>query len=300
MLAERATPKEGFVSDSEAMGNPGSSAGDIAPDALPGEATLDSTDSSAELQYLDIDDDLGSRYVRLNIEGEEVSVPLNEALRGYNREAVSTKRFQEAAALREQAERALVIEQALQRDPATTVQILARQAGMTVEEFVGLQQQQAREAAAAQEPTFDDPLEQMLHEERQARLRLEQRIAQREADEQVGRAITGLQQQYQASDEDTRAVVQTALRMGMGPEMFPMIYQALAYQRQQVQGQTVQEVQAQNQQAEQQRQAAALQAAQLVASGSGATNVTTESAGTQSMSLREAIEAAFAQNGISI
>ncbi|MGF2075881.1 hypothetical protein, partial [Enterococcus casseliflavus] len=81
--------------------------------------------------------------------------------------------------------------------------ILAEQYGLTVAQAQQLAQQ-------SQEPEFSDPLEQAIHEERQARLALEQRLQQREADEQLRGVITDLRSQFQLSDDDLNQVVQVA------------------------------------------------------------------------------------------
>ena len=82
--------------------------------------------------------------------------------------------------------------------------------------------------------------------------------------------------------------------MGLGPQAFPMIYQAMAYQKMTAAQQAAQQVQAQQAAAAQQRQASAAAASQVVGAGSGAVGTTSERPGlSQNMSMREAIEAAF-------
>lgn len=282
------------MSESQAVGDLGATE-DIA-DATSTDTGVPSEPAAAEPQYLELDDDLGSRYVRLKVDGEEVSVPLREALQGYNREAVSTKRFQEASRMQQEAERALVITQALERDPALAVQVLARQAGMTVEQFVGLTPAQQQQAVAGAEDEYQDPLERALAEERQARMALEQRILQREADERLQSAVSGLKQQYGINDDDVRQVVAVALQMDLGPDMFPVIYESMAFRKGQVHQQTAAEMQQQQAAEEALRRQQAAQAASLVSTGQGATNVTPGAAPPGNMSIREAFEAAWEQH----
>lgn len=270
---------------------------DVAPvEDGQGEATIEAPDVPAEPEYdfLDIDDGMASKYVRAKIDGEEVPVPLNEALQGYQRQADYTRKSQELAQLRKEAEQALRLQQALQTSPGLTVQILANQAGVSVEEYLGMtpaQQQQAIQDN--QEPEYVDPLERALAEERQARIALQERIEAREADEYLRQSVESLKQTYGVEDDEVRAVVGQALQMGVGPEAFPMIYQAMAYQKLQAQTEAQQQAAQQRTQEEQQRQAAAAAASQVVTSGSGATNVAQAPSANGITSPRDAILAAF-------
>lgn len=254
-------------------------------EALPEDELVEPT-----YDYLEVDDDLAQKYVKIKVDGEELSVPLNEALQGYSRESAATKRFQEAAELRKQADEALRLQQALQADPGLTVQILARQAGVSVEEFLGMTPAQQKAAVEDADDEYLDPLERQIMEERQARMALEQRLEQREADERLARAVDGLKQQYNASDEQVRAVVGQAMQMGLGIEAFPMIYQAMAYQAtQQATTQYTVEQEAERQR----RQQAARKAASVVGTGSGAPNTSQAPAAVTYSSIREAAAAAI-------
>lgn len=250
-----------------------------------------------EYEYFD-PSEVGDKYVKVKVDGEEISVPLNEALQGYQRQASYTKKTQELAAQRQEAENALRLAQSIQANPGLTMQVLANQAGMSVEQFLNLTPAQQQQAAAEAEPEYSDPFERALAEERQARIALENRIAQREADEILHRAIGGLQQQLGATEDDVRNVVSQALQMGVGPEMFPMIYQAQQYQKtlalQQAQTQSQQQTAA----AEQQRQAAARAAAQRVSSGSGVVGTAPASVAGQPMTAAEAAAAALESLGV--
>ena len=242
-------------------------------------------------EYLDITDDLRSKHVRVKVDGEELSVPLDEALQGYQRRAAFTQHSQQLAEQRKEAEDAIRLHQAMQANPGLTVQILAQHAGVPVEEYLGMSVREREEATAANaEPEFDDPLERELYQERKAREALEARFTQREADEQLARAVHGLQQQYGLNDDQLRAVVGTAMQMNLGIEYLPIVYQAMAFQAQH----SAQQQAAQQRTAdEQQRQAAAANAANLVSNGTGAVGVTSTPANADYSSYREAIEAAY-------
>lgn len=244
----------------------------------------------AEPEYLDIDDATANRHVKVKVDGEEISVPLSEALQGYQRQAAFTRHSQQLAEQRREAEDALRLHQAMQQNPGLTIQVLASRAGMTIEQYLGLTPQQQAAAQAEAEPEYDDPLEREIAVERQARLALEQRIAQREADDQLRGAVSGLQQQYGLNDDQIRAVVGQTMQMGLGIEMLPVVYQAMAFQAQQT---AQQEHAAQQQATEAQRQEAAAQAAAVVGNGTGVNGGSPTPANPSYSSYREAIEAAF-------
>lgn len=247
--------------------------------------------------YLDIDDSTAAKHVKITREGQEVSVPLKEVLDGYNSNSVATQRFQEAAAMREQAQEALRLQQAFQTSPGLTVQVLAQQAGMSVEDFLGLtpRQQQAAVESPPAPDEYADPLEKMLHEERAARIKLEQRLDQEDADKYLRSQIEGLKQTYQIDDDAVRNVVQQALSMGVGPEAFPMIYQSQAFLKLQAQTGAQQEYAATQAAEDAKRRAAAAAASGVVTSGSAQPAVTTAPPADTHLSPRQAVEAAFAQ-----
>jgi hypothetical protein len=238
-------------------------------------------------QYVEIDDP-DNRYVRVKVDGEDVEVPFSEAVRGYSRTEDYTRKTQEAARLREEADYGLRLQQALQSNPEMTLQILAQQYGYS------LPGQQAPQPEP--EPEYSDPLEQALAEERNARLALEQRISTREADEALQGAITGLRGSYNASDEDIRDVVNTAYRMGVGIEALPMIYESMAFQKLNARVQAIRAQDAAKQAEEARRIAAKQQASQIINSGSSANGLTNQMDPNGRMSIREAIEAAFLQH----
>jgi len=269
------------------------------------EPTATETPVEDEPDYFD-PSEYADRMVKLTVDGEEVAVPLNEVLSGYNSNAAATKRFQEASQMKQEAQSALTLAQAVQNNPGLTMQVLAQQAGLTVEQFLNLtpSQQQSVATSVEEEPEFSDPLERQLYEERKARLELEQRFEARErsfeqqaADNALRSAIGGLQSQYGATEDDARDVVGQALQMGVGPEMFPMIYQAQQFQKAQAQNQATQEAQATKDAQAAQRQQAAVQAGQVVGSGSGVVGTAPPQV-VQPMTAEEAIRNTLDQFGV--
>ena len=256
------------------------------------EATQPETEPEPTYDYLDIEDPT-TKHVRVKVDGEDQTVTLEEALKSYSRESVSTKRFQQASDMQKQSEEALRMQQAFQANPGLTVQVLAAKAEKTVEEFLGMTQGQQQEAVAEPEVEYADPLEKALAEERAARVDLEQRFEQRESDDRLMGAVNGLKQQFSIDDDTAREVVGVALQMGYGPQSLPMVYQAMAYQKGQAEGQA-QGIATQQQADEKaQRLVAAQAAAAITSTGASAAGVTTEQPADERMNLRQSIEAAM-------
>ena len=279
------------------------------------EATEEATEATPAFDEADLLDtsEIGDRMVRLTVDGEEVVVPLSEALSGYNSQAASTKRFQEAATLkqeaeasRREAEQAVNLARAVSNDPGMTMKVLASQAGLTVEQFLNLtpnQQQNIAEATEV-EPEFSDPLEKALYQERQARIALEQRIsaqeevyANQQADARISQSIGALQSQYGATPEDARSVVRQAYEMRVGPEMFPMIYQSQMYQKSQATNSAQAEAAASGVAETAQRKQAAAQASNAISTGTGVVG-TAPAQVVQPMTAEEAIRSTLEQLGV--
>jgi hypothetical protein len=220
-------------------------------------------------------------------------VPLSEALRGYSREADYTRKAQEVARQREEADFGIRLQQALAANPEMTLQILAQQHG-----YAWPTGQQPPPAPIEEE--YADPLEAALAQERNARLALESRILQRESDQALEVAIGNLRGHYNASDDDLRSVVGTAYQMGLGVEALPMIYESMAFQRLSAQVTAIRQQRAQQDAEEARRTAAKQQAGQLISSGGGAngSGVTNQVDPNGRMTIREAALAALEQHGL--
>lgn len=247
----------------------------------------DAPEQEPSRQYVEVDDP-DNRYVRVRVDGEDVEVPLSEALKGYSRESHFTRNMQEVAQQRQEAEFGLRLQQALASNPEMTLQILAQQYGLNLG--------QAQAAVEQAEEEYADPLEREIVSERQARLALEERISQREADEQLERAVAGLRNQFNLNEEDLVAVVGTAYQMGLGVDAFPMIYKTMQFDRIDARVRAHRAEQARQQAETQRRQQAKTQASQTISNGRGQGNGLTDQADAGGrMTLREAIEAAFDQ-----
>ena len=169
-----------------------------------------------------------------------------------------------------------------------TLQILAERHG------INFNQQQQYQQPPEEEVEYTDPLERQIAEERQARMSLEQRLAQRDEDERLEKAVDGLRQQFNLNDEDLQEVIGVAYRNGFGIEALPMIYKTMAFDRLAARVQAAQAEQARQQAETTRRTAAKSQAGQVVQNGSrGAGGITNQVDAGGRMTLRDAIEDAF-------
>ena len=88
-----------------------------------GEAPLTAQDYFAWDEYAD-------KAVKLNVAGEEVDVPLREALAGYQRQADYTRKTQELSEQRKQVQFGSALQEALQNDPRNTLELLKQHYGL--------------------------------------------------------------------------------------------------------------------------------------------------------------------------
>jgi hypothetical protein len=165
---------------------------------------------AAEYEYVDTSE-FADKYVKVKVDGEEVDVPFNEAIQGYQRQADYTRKTQELASQREQLQFAQTLQTALENNPQQTLEVLSRHYGVeTAQRMVADAQSNANTGVTnvAPEPEFDDPLERRVWE-------MDQRIQQYEqerATDQLQREISRLQSTY--DDFVPQEVVREALRRG--------------------------------------------------------------------------------------
>jgi hypothetical protein len=242
-----------------------------------------------EKQYVEVDDP-DNRYVRVKINGEDVEVPYSEALGGYSRTADYTRKTQELAQEREQAQYGLAIQQALETDPEAALAFLAQR----YKANLGGQQQPLPEP----EPDYADPLERAIAEERQARLALQERIEAREADELLERTVNGIRRQYGAQDEDLLQAARVAQKQNLPIEALPMVYKQIMFDKIAAHAQAQRMTREQSEAETQRRQAAAANASSVSAGGTRSAGGLTSQREVDDgrMSLREAFEAAYAQH----
>jgi predicted metal-dependent hydrolase len=148
--------------------------------------------SEQEIELLPVDE-FGDKYVAVQVNGEEVRVPLKEALSGYQRQADYTRKTQELGEQRRQVQFGAALQEALQNDPKGTLELLKQHYGLD------------QTALTPEEEELQDPVERQYRQ-------LEQRVQafehQKAADE-LERTVASLQSKYE--DFDANEVVNRLL-----------------------------------------------------------------------------------------
>lgn len=163
-------------------------------------------------------DDFANHYVTVKVDGEDVRVPLSEAVAGYSRQADYTRKTQELAEQRQQLQWAAAIQQALDSNPAQTIDLLANHYGISKAEA----KEMADDFGWADE--ISDPIESKMSE-------LDKRIRAFE-DQQayvaLEREIQSLQSKY--GDDFVPAEV-VAAAMAQGNNNLEAVYKQIAFDR---------------------------------------------------------------------
>ena len=166
--------------------------------------------SQEEIDLLPVDE-YGDKYVSVQVNGEEIQVPLKEALSGYQRQADYTRKTQELSEQRKQVQYGVALQEALQNDPNGTLALLSQHYG------VGQQ-------ASDEEELYMDPVEKQYRQ-------LDQRLAafeQQKAMDQLEKTVQSLQTRY-GSDFDAQEVVSKALALGSSD--LEAVYKQVAFDR---------------------------------------------------------------------
>ena len=166
-------------------------------------------------------EEFSDHHVTVKVDGQDVKVPLSEAVAGYSRQADYTRKTQELAEQRQQLQWASAIAQALENDPKQTINLLQTHYGLSKAEA----QQVANQATAeAQESEWADPVEARVKE-------LDDRIRQFEEDrayQQLQQEVARLQTTY-GDDFNPQEVVSQAL--ATGSTNLEAVYKQIAYDR---------------------------------------------------------------------
>lgn len=227
--------------------------------------------SEANIEYFNIDE-YADKPVRIKVDGEELAVPLAEAVAGYQRQADYTRKTQELASQREQMQFATAIQEALQQDPSGTIELLQRHFGVQADSF-----------DEPEVPEFTDPLEKQIWEIDQKVNQIEQFRAEQQLQSELGR----LQSKYQ--DFDPQTVVFEALKQGSND--LEAVYKQMAFDKLFLEKQAAQQLAAQEQNIVQ-----AKRDASIIAGGGNQAASAVDSSGPVS-SIRDAWEAAKRELG---
>lgn len=227
-------------------------------------------------EYIDIDS-YADKYVKITVDGEELEVPLKEAVSGYQRQSDYTRKTQQLAEERRSVQFAQAIQQALDNDPVATIELLKSHYGLDATE------------SFEDDDLFADPMEKQY---RQLENRLRS-FEEQQALNELERTIGGLQQKY-GEDFDANEVVSKALASGTTD--LESVYKQIAFDRLYSKEQAQRELQQRKTQQEQ-KVVQAKRSSGIVAGGSSAQGSSVDTAPISS--LRDAFSVAKQQLGIS-
>jgi hypothetical protein len=159
-------------------------------------------------------------YVTVKVDGEEVRVPLSEAVAGYSRQADYTRKTQELASQKQELQWASAIRQALESDPASTLDLLSNHYGISRRDA----QQMVEDDPFLTDFGIEDPVDKRLQEIDRRVSAFEQVQAQQRLEEEISR----LQTKY-GEDFDPQEVVSAAI--GQGNTNLEAVFKQVAFDR---------------------------------------------------------------------
>ena len=217
-------------------------------------------------------DEYADRKVKLPVAGEEIEVSLKEALAGYQRQADYTRKTQDLSQQKQQVQFASALQEALDKDPASTVELLRNHYGLNND--------------VVEEDEYMDPWEKQY---RDVNKRL-QSFEESQALQDIEKTVSRLQSNY-GEDFDPNEVVAKALATGNND--LEAVYKQIAFDRLwENQKQMNAKSQKEQQIIESKRQTG-------IVSSSGTSAATTTSSTAPVSSLRDAFDLAKRQLGIS-
>lgn len=223
--------------------------GDIAPEPEP--------------DYLDLDA-YGNHFARVKVDGEELEVPVAEALQGYQRQADYTRKTQELSERSQQVQFWESVDQAMQVDPQATMSFL--------QNHYGIGQAQVAANTSYEEPEedwFADPSEKRIAQLEQRLQSVTQHFEQQQASQLLDQVVGNLQQKY-GEDFNAREVISAALDRNISdPRMLESVYKEIAFDRLVAKQAAHADAEAKREQDAERRRQAAQDAATTVSQGSG-------------------------------
>jgi hypothetical protein len=226
-----------------------------------------------EIDLLPVDE-YGDKYVSVTVNGEELQVPLREALSGYQRQADYTRKTQELSEQKRQVQFGAALQEALQKDPKSTLDLLSQ--------HYGVQQ------TPSEEDLYMDPMEKQY---KQLETRI-QAFEQQKAMDELERTVQSLQTRY-GNDFDANEVVSKALAIGSTD--LEAVYKQIAFDQVYEDAMAVRKAR-ENKQVEQQNITQAKRQASVVSNT--ATSVSADVSAKPITSLRDAFEAAKRQHSV--
>lgn len=249
----------------------------------------EAAEPAPEVEYIN-PDDLAGKMHKITVDGEEVEVTFEELTQGYNSNRAATQKFQEAAKARQEAERAVGIEQALRNNPVALITALASEAGQSIQEFLGANQPEP-------EPQFENEQERRIYELEQRLEARDQADHRAQVDSQLANVLSGLQTDFEATEEELQSVLAAAQQKRLPFEALQGELLVQRHMKGQVQSEVRQAAAAASAADDQAREASALAAQGASAAGSQNPAVVQEQV-VRPRTAREAIENTLATLGV--
>jgi hypothetical protein len=161
----------------------------------------DTGDAASEPEWGDEDlfnlDEYAEKPVRLKVDGEEIVVPLKEALSGYQRQADYTRKTQELSQQKKEIQMAAALQEALTADPVGTLELLQQHYGINAT------------VQSEEEDAWQDPVIKELNELKnwKSQLEYERTLGQ------IEKEIQALENKY-GEEFDREEVIAKALATG--------------------------------------------------------------------------------------
>ena len=263
----------------------------VTPEADPiaFDGQVDEGDIAPEPNYLDLDE-YGNYYARVKVDGEELEVPVAEALQGYQRQADYTRKTQELSQKAQQVQFWETVDQAMQVNPQETVRFLQNHYG------IGQAEVAANTSYEDTDDWFTDPSEKRIAQLEQQLQGVTTYFQQQQAAQQLDQVVGQLQQRY-GEDFNPSTVIREALNRGLNdPRYLESVYKEMAFDRLMARQSATADQQARKTAQDQARRKASADAAATVASGSGSGgDVVAPAPATRPKSIQEAWALAKAQ-----
>ena len=225
----------------------------------------------------------GDKTVVVKVNGEEVRVPLSEALSGYQRQADYTRKTQELS-------RASALSEALEKNPEATLQLLQQTYGKQIGS-------QMAQAASASDPSDDwDADDPVAQEVRNLRAQVEE-LRGYETNRTLDSTLSGLKAKYGEHFNEQELIQAAAQRQIRTPGELESVFRDITFDK----------FFAVSQATEQHKVAQAAEAAarvaakegvsQVVSSGNGVAQTSTGVAAVKYSSFEDAFDAAVISSG---
>jgi len=248
-------------------------------------------DIAPEPNYLDLDA-YGNHYARVKVDGEELEVPVAEALQGYQRQADYTRKTQELSQRAQQVQFWETVDRAMQADPQATMQYLQNHYGIGQAEVAANTSYETPE-----DDWFVDPSEKRIAQLEQQLQGVTSYFHQQQAAQLLDQVVGDLQQKY-GEDFNSQEVIREAVNRGVSdPRHLESIFKEMAFDRLLARRAAEADVNSRKVAEEQARKARAADQAATVQQGAGSNGaVQTPAPATRPKSIQEAWMLAKQQN----